>query len=141
MKSVFIGAFRRHTGTARPFFVHRSTELVVLFIGAALWGLLFAGASAWRGVRRAVACRGVSRYRSGIRDASGSIAFEDGSPSVVVAGPPGPVLVRVAGMSAWGYRLAPRLIATEVVEGDRDLEVRWLITQYLDRKHGEGKHR
>jgi hypothetical protein len=119
-KEIFLAAFRRHGGVARPVFVHTWVERIVLLFAPTLSVLLVAAVRARRAIRRAAEYRDTSRYRSGTRDATGTVTFHDETPPLVAPGAAGPVLVRVAAVSTGGYRLAPQTIADVVVDGDRD---------------------
>jgi hypothetical protein len=98
----FTVAFRRDTGR-RLRFTSKAAGVLALALVVGLGGMLAALTVAWRAWRTARAYRDPARYKPGRRDATGAIAFDDGStPAFAVAGADGPVLVEVSGATRKG---------------------------------------
>jgi hypothetical protein len=112
----FAVAFRRETGK-RLWFTSKNAMVLALALVVGLAGMLTTLALTWRAWRTAHAYRDPSRYKPGRRDATGAIAFNDGSTRAFAAGADGPVLVEVSGTTDGSFRVAPSTRLKRVLAG------------------------
>jgi hypothetical protein len=117
----FVAAFRRDELLHTAFCSTRAGALA-LALAAGLAVVLRGAGVAIRALVDARPYRDASRYKPGVRSASGAIDFEDGTapmaPSATTAGPPGPVLVEAPIARPWTFRTAPSTEARRVLAGD-----------------------
>ena len=121
----FLAAFRRQKTITHPAFQNVGPMWLSASFAIALIGLVFSGISARRELLRAAMLRDSPLYRSGTRDKSGAITFDDGTAPIASRGASeqhvvGPVVVRIAAISAGHYRESPSTVARDIVDGDRD---------------------
>jgi hypothetical protein len=122
VEPTFIVAFRRNAGWRLRFESSLARDFAAAF-GVGVLGIFAAAALARRTLVAVRSYEETARYKPGVRDASGVVVFDDGSPPLMALHRtndlvPGPVLVRVTGTTSGGYRVAPSTSGARIVEGD-----------------------